>query len=125
MAWWETASTMPDRFPRRGELWSADINPRRGTEAGKRRPVVVVQSDFLNETGHASRWVLPCTTRITGESLLRVALPKGMAGNDRDCEGMIDQSRAIDSARFLKQLGRVPTSIMKEVSEKLRRVGDL
>jgi len=119
------ASTMPDRLPRRGELWSADLNPRYRTEPGKRRPVLVVQSDFLNDTAHASRWILPCTTRITGSSILRVALPKGMAGNARDCEVMIDQSRAIDGTRFVKPLGRVPTSIMKEVSEKLRRVGDL
>ncbi|MGO9062764.1 MAG: hypothetical protein ACLQU2_36200 [Candidatus Binataceae bacterium] len=25
------------------------------------RPVVVVQSDLLNETDHPSMWVLPCT----------------------------------------------------------------
>jgi mRNA interferase MazF len=117
---------MPDRrSPRRGELWSADLNPRRGTESGKRRPVIIIQSDFLNATGHQSKWVLPCTTRITGESILRVVLPKGMAGNDRDCEVMIDQSRAIDDTRFVKPLGRVPSSIMREVSEKLRKVGDL
>jgi len=48
-----------------------------------------------------------------------------MAGNDRDCEVMIDQSRAIDAKRFVKPLGRVPPLVMKEVSEKLRRVGDL
>jgi mRNA interferase MazF len=119
------ASTMADRAPRRGELWSANLNPRHGTEPGKRLPVVVVQSDFLNETGHASKWILPCTTRLTGESILRVALPKGMAGNDRDCEVMIDQSRAIDGARLVKPLGRVPLSVMNEVSDKLRRIGDL
>jgi mRNA interferase MazF len=87
---------MPDRSPRRGELWSADLNPRRGSEPGKVRPVVVVQSDLLNETDHPSTWVLPCTTRLTGESVLRVELPARIAGNARVCEVMIDQSRAID-----------------------------
>jgi len=101
------------------------LKPGRGTEPGKRRPVVVIQSDFLNETGHASTWILPCTTRITGESILRVALPEGIAGNDRTCEVMIDQSRAIDGTRFVKPLGRLPSMVMKEVSEKLRRVGEL
>jgi mRNA-degrading endonuclease toxin of MazEF toxin-antitoxin module len=48
-----------------------------------------------------------------------------MAGNDRECEVMIDQSRAIDGARFVKALGQLPSSIMREVSEKLRQVGDL
>jgi mRNA interferase MazF len=119
------ASAMASFSPRRGELWSADLNPRRGTEPGKRRPVVVVQSDLLNATGHTSTWILPCTTRTTGESILRVVLPQRIAGNDRACEVMIDQSRAIDVTRFRSKLGRLPSWVMREVSEKLRRVGDL
>ncbi|HVN28130.1 MAG TPA: type II toxin-antitoxin system PemK/MazF family toxin [Candidatus Binataceae bacterium] len=116
---------MPDRLPRRGELWSADLDPRRGTEPGKVRPVVIVQSDFLNETAHSSTWILPCTTLLTGQNVLRVELPAKIAGNPRDCEVMIDQSRAVDRRRLLKPIGRLPQALMKEVSEKLRRLGDL
>jgi mRNA interferase MazF len=116
---------MADRSPRRGELWSADLNPRRGSEPGKVRPVVVVQSDLLNETDHPSTWILPCTTRLTRKNLLRVELPTRMAGNGSACEVMIDQSRAIDRRRLLRPLGRLPQTVMREVSEKLRRVGDL
>jgi len=57
-----------------GALYLADLSPRRGTEPGKMRPVVVVQTDLLNAVGHPSTWVLPCTSRLTGDSLLRVAL---------------------------------------------------
>lgn len=116
---------MADRLPRRGELWAADLDPRAGTEAGKVRPVVVVQSDLLNETGHPSTWVLPCTTRLTGTNVLRVELPAGIAGNRRDCEVMIDQSRAIDRSRLRRVLGSVPPPLMAEIGEKLRLVGDL
>ena len=116
---------MPERSPRRGELWSADLNPRRGSEPGKVRPVVVVQSDLLNETDHPSTWIVPCTTRLAGENLLRVELPARIAGNARVCEVMIDQSRAIDRRRLLRPLGLLPQMVMREVSEKLRRVGDL
>jgi mRNA interferase MazF len=87
--------------------------------------VVVVQSDLLNETGHPSTWVLPCTTRLTGTSVLRVELPAGIAGNRRDCEVMVDQSRAIDRARLRRALGSIPPSLMAEIGEKLRLVGDL
>ena len=116
---------MTERSPRRGELWAADLNPRSGTEPGKVRPVVVVQSDLLNETGHPSTWILPCTTRLTGTSVLRVELPASAAGNGRDCEVMIDQSRAVDRSRLRQRLGVVPTPLMSEISEKLRLVGDL
>ena len=116
---------MPERLPRRGELWLADLSPRRGTEPGKRRPVVVVQSDLLNDTGHPSTWVLPCTTRRTGASILRVELPGRIAGNSAACEVMIDQSRAIDRSRMSRALGRLPEPLIREISEKLRQVGDL
>jgi mRNA-degrading endonuclease toxin of MazEF toxin-antitoxin module len=48
-----------------------------------------------------------------------------MAGNRQACEIMIDQSRAIDSRRFVRALKPLPRSIMREVEEKLRRLGDL
>jgi len=109
---------------RHGALYLADLRPGRGTEAGKLRPVLVVQTDLLNQAGHPSTWVLPCTTRLSGESLLRVALPRGIAGNAAECEVMIDQSRAIDNRRLRRVLGDVPKSILREVKEKLRHLGD-
>ena len=109
---------------RHGALYLADLNPRQGTEAGKLRPVLVIQTDLLNQAGHPSTWVLPCTTRLSGENLLRVSLPRGMAGNAADCEVMIDQSRAIDNQRLRRPLGEVPKLVLQEVKEKLRRLGD-
>jgi len=110
---------------RRGTLYLADLSPRLGTEAGKTRPVLVVQTDLLNEAGHPSTWVLPCTTRLSGENLLRVPLPKGIAGNRQDCEVMIDQSRAIDNRRFARALKPLPRILLREVEEKLRRLAEL
>jgi mRNA interferase MazF len=110
---------------RRGSLYLADLNPRRGSEPGKTRPVLVIQTDLLNEAGHPSTWVLPCTSRLSGANLLRVSLPRGIAGNRIECEVMIDQSRAIDNARFVRVLRPLPRSFLREVEEKLRRLGDL
>lgn len=110
---------------RRGVLYLADLNPRRGTALGKVRPVLVIQTDLLNDTGHPSTWVLPCTTRLTGENLLRVVLPRNIAGNREECEVMVDQSRAIDNRRLLRMMKPLPRSILAEVAEKLRRLGEL
>jgi len=110
---------------RRGVLYLADLNPRVGTEPGKLRPVLVIQTDLLNDAGHPSTWVLPCTTRLTGENLLRVVLPRGIAGNREDCEVMVDQSRAIDNRRLVRALKPLPGSILAEVKEKLRTLGEL
>ena len=108
-----------------GTLYIADLNPSRGSEAGKHRPVLVVQTDLLNQAGHLSAWVLPCTTRLVGENLLRVSRPKGIAGNRQACEVMIDQSRAIDNQRFIRKLRELPKPIMREVKEKLRQLAAL
>jgi mRNA interferase MazF len=110
---------------RRGVLYLADLSPRAGTEPGKTRPVLVIQTDLLNEAGHPSTWIVPCTTRRTGENLLRVVLPRGIAGNRAECELMIDQSRAIDNRRFVKALQPLPESLLREVVDKLRRLGEL
>ena len=105
---------------KRGFLYLADLNPRFGSEPGKTRPVVVIQTDKLNSINHPSTWVLPCTTRIVGSNVLRVSLPAGIADNKAECEVMIDQSRAIDNKRFVAELGAVPPLILKEIEKKLR-----
>ena len=110
---------------RHGVLYLANLKPRHGTEAGKVRPVLVIQTDLLNEAGHPSTWILPCTTGLVGENLLRVSLPRNIAGNAEECEIMIDQSRSIDNQRFHKALRPLPAEILKEVKEKLRQLGEL
>jgi mRNA interferase MazF len=110
---------------RHGLLCLADLNPRRGTGPGETRPVLVLQSDLLNTAGHPSTLVVPCTTRLTGESLLRVVLPRGIAGNKEACELMIDQCRAIDKRRFTRALKPLPALLLREVKEKVRLLADL
>ena len=69
-------------------------------------------------------WILPCTTQLSGENIPRVALPRGIAGNPLEGEVMIDQSRAIDNRRFVRRLKPLPTILLRELEEKLRRLGE-
>jgi mRNA interferase MazF len=108
-----------------GRLYLADLSPRSGTEPGKMRPVLVIQSDLLNEAAHLSTWILPCTTRTTGGNILRVEVPRGIAGNQADCEIMLDQSRAIDNRRFKRPLELLPKPLLNEVKMKLRTIAEL
>jgi mRNA interferase MazF len=110
---------------KRGYLYLANLSPNFGSEAGKTRPVVVIQSDKLNEVTHPSTWVLPCTTRLTEENILRVRLPQNIAKNEKDCDVMIDQSRAIDNQRFVKQLAKIPQVILREIEKKLLLCAEL
>ena len=107
------------------ETWVADLKPQMGTEAGKVRPVVVVQTNFLNGH-HASTIVCPLTTKTRpGATLLRIHLPLGTAGLTQDSEIMVDQLRAIDNRRFLKRMGQLPADLRVQLDENLKIVLDL
>ena len=89
------------------EIWIADLNPRFGTETGKTRPVVIIQTDLLNRV-HPSTIICPITTNVKLDAeILRVHLTKGSAKLKEDCDIMIDQIRAIDNKRLLKKIGEL------------------
>lgn len=88
-------------------VYTADLTPRFGTEPGKLRPVVVIQTDLLNPI-HPSTIICPISTKIHPESdLLRVHLRKGEAGLEKPSDILVDQVRAIDNKRFIKHLGTI------------------
>lgn len=108
-----------------GHLYLADLNPPRGTEPGKLRPVIVLQTDQLNLVDHLSTIIIPCTTNLKEQSLLRVTIPPKSAGNLRECQAMVDQIRSIDNIRIKKELGLVPELIFKNLKNKVKLILDL
>ncbi|MDN4164419.1 type II toxin-antitoxin system PemK/MazF family toxin [Cytophagales bacterium LB-30] len=106
------------------EIWIADLNPRMGTETGKVRPVIIVQTNLLK--GHPSTIVCPITTNVqTDSDILRVHLKKSKLGLKEDSDIMIDQVRAIDNRRLVKRVGEVDSDIAEKIKENLRIVLDL
>ena len=107
------------------EIWIADLNPTMGTEPGKVRPVIIVQTDLLNKH-HSSSIICPITTNIQKESeILRIHLKKGCCGLNEGCDIMIDQVRAIDNKRFIKKVGIAPIEISEKIKENLKILLDL
>lgn len=108
------------------EIWIADLNPQLGTEAGKTRPVLVVQTNLLNKISHPSTVICPITTNIQIDTdILRVHLKKGMANLNEDCDVMIDQIRAIDNKRLIKKVGNLPTDLIEKVKDNIAIIVDL
>ena len=113
-------------MPRRGEVWLADLDPRRGTEPGKRRPVLIVQSQALLDAGHPSTLVVPLTSNLIGDAEpLRIRFPR--AGRlSRHSDLLIDQIRAIDNRRLVSgPLCRASADLLAQVADALRDVLDL
>ena len=106
------------------EVWLADLDPSFGTEAGKKRPVVIVQNDKLNNR-HPSTVVCPITSQLRAATILRVRLKTGDGGVATISDIMVDQIRAIDNSRFQKKLGIISTPNQKILDENLKIVLDL
>ena len=101
-------------------IYLADLSPSMGTEPGKIRPVVVVQTDLLNNV-HPSTLICPFTTNLTkSASVLRVHVPKKESGLDADSDVLTDQIRAIDNRRFKKHVGKLAPSQQEKLLANLR-----
>ena len=113
-------------MPERGEIWLASLEPGRGTEPGKTRPVLIVQSQALLNADHPSTLIVPLTTNLIDDAEpLRIRIPA--AGNLRkNSDALIDQIRAIDNRRLGQVLlTRLNAPLMNRVGEAIQEVLDL
>jgi mRNA interferase MazF len=107
-------------MPRRGEIWLADLSLPHGTEPGKTRPVLIVQSQALLDAGHPSTYVVPLTTRLVEDAEpLRIRV-RAAGRLPRDSDLLMDQLRAIDNRRLVSgPIHEVPSATMKHIMASL------
>jgi mRNA interferase MazF len=106
------------------DIWIADLEPQRGTETGKVRPVLIVQTNLLKD--HPSTIVCPITTNVAPESdILRVHIKNGTANLKSDSDVMIDQIRAIDNRRLTSKVGELTRELQLKVKENIKIILDL
>jgi len=112
---------------RRWHVWIVDLEPRIGTKPGKQRPCLVVQPDEFGDGGLDSTVVLPLSTRLVdGDAFpLRVRIPRGTCGLERDCDVMVDQILAWDNSLFRRDLGELPHALQEDVRSALKEFLDL
>ena len=93
----------------RFDIFLITLDPTIGSEIQKTRPCLVISPDEMNRT-IATVIMAPMTTR--GRSY-----PSRVACHFQDKDGQIalDQLRAVDKRRLLKQLGRIDTATQQEV----------
>ena len=85
---------------KRGGVYLANFNPSKGTEPGKIRPCVVMQSNLLNDVEHPSTTILPLTTQLIEDAApLRFRLT-ARDELEYDSDIMLDQTRTIDNQRI-------------------------
>ncbi len=85
-----------------GEIWLANLNPNKGTEPGKTRPVLVLQDQVLLDVSHPTTIIIPLTTQLIDDAEpLRVRVPAcDLLKKPSDL--LVDQIRAIDNQRLVE-----------------------
>jgi len=113
-------------MPERGDIWLANLDPQYGTEPGKVRPVLVVQSQALLDAGHPSTLIVPLTTRLSDDAEpLRLRVP-ATGRLTRDSDLLIDQLRAIDNRCLTRgPVAHLSNPVMERVGDAIRDVLDL
>ena len=108
----------------RGEIGLVDLGPVRGSEAGKRRPAVVVSNDRANATaarlGRGVVTVVPVTSNVARVFPFQTLLPADRTGLSADSKAQAEQIRSVAVERVGPVLGRVPLDLMSELDGALR-----
>ena len=100
---------------KKGEIYLASLNPKKGNEVGKLRPVLIYQTNLLNDIEHPTTTILPLTTNIINDSYpLRYNISK-RDKLEKKSDILIDQIRTIDNKRIINKPLTILT--MKEILE--------
>ena len=109
---------------RRGDIHLVDFEPAVGSEAGKRRPAIVVSNDAANAMATRFRrgvvTVIPLTSSVSRVYPFQVLLPATRTGLSVDSKAQAEQVRAVAVERIGDRMGLVPYTLMKQVDDALR-----
>ena len=106
---------------KRGEVWEVNFDPQIGSEIKKARPAVIVEREPFTRLRRTVAVVPRSAAHAESEFPLLVATRfKGFAG-----VAVVDQLKACDKSRFIRQLGRLSESEMEEISRAVVDLFDL
>jgi mRNA interferase MazF len=108
----------------RGEVRLVDLKPTRGSEAGKRRPAVIVSNDRANAAaarlGRGVVTIVPVTSAIARVFPFQALLPAAETGLRTDSKAQAEQVRSVAVERIGPVVARVAAPVMATVDDALR-----
>ncbi len=104
---------------KRGQIWTADLNPGFGKELHKKRPVVIISNDIVN--AHSPLIiVLPITSQVSQLGPEKVLLSEKETGLHKKSAVLILGIRSIDKDRLFKKVGSVTQDSLLQIEESLK-----
>ena len=108
-------------YPKRGEIFIADLNPSFGREIHKKRPVLIISSNILNQYS-PTVVILPFSSIVpiaTSPDMVKIEEGKLV---DKDSVILSYHIRSIDKVRLIKRIGRLPKIKLEEVEESIKLI---
>ena len=112
----------PGAYPKRGEIWRVQLEPVRGSEQGKTRPVVVLSEPPVGRATMRLCAPVMHAKPEHGRYFWCVALvPNAANGLDKASTADAAQTRALDVVRFFDRIGIVTTDELELIADALAR----
>ena len=101
---------------RQGDVWWAELPEPRGSEAGLRRPVLVVQGDAFNRSRVATVVCVPLTSQLRwAEAPGNVLLRARSTGLPRDSVANVSLVLAVDRSQLTERAGAISEIELQQV----------
>src|ERR1043165_5836659 len=107
---------------RRGEIYWCDLEPKRGDEQGKIRPVIVISADPYNQSKSPLAGVIPLTHAMMKHPL-HVELTPAETGLRENSTALVDHLKFLDRERLSETpIGRTAPAALARIDRNLIRV---
>lgn len=113
----ETWLSIRPASPKRGEIWLVNFDPTVGAEIKKTRPAVVVSSDAVGRL--PVKLIAPITEwkQDFSQSHWHIKIEPDKLNNLKKASAVDAlQLRGMDTQRFERRLGRMPSTTMEEIA---------
>lgn len=102
--------------PQKGEIWLVNFDPKIGSEIGKQRPAIVMNSNSIGIL--PLRIVVPITSwqkKFAGVPWLIKIEKTKMNNLNNDSAADTFQIKSISNDRFIRKIGNVPDKKVQEI----------
>jgi len=104
----------------RGELWLADFGIPFGSEPGYKRPVLIIQNDFFNNSKINTTIVIPLTTNlILADAPGNILITKRESKLKKDSVITISQIEVIDRKRLIEKITKIDRTIIEKIENNI------
>ena len=103
-------------YPKRREIYWANLDPTIGSEIAKTRPVLIVSNNINNQYA-ATVSVLPITSNVNQAYPYEVIISPQESGLKKPSKVKANQIRTLDKRRIGKKLGFLRSAKMKEINQ--------